>query len=140
MAYLKKKGVVYRMTMLAGPLMVAGWTLGECSYSELMKERRNEEIKEDKAVTEKIKSMIAEGEEDEKLAESDLPNPLRTREKYKEDRLKKVKDLRYKPDQTTAPSIEELKSKPSLKEVRERPLVLKDKLHLDKEDKDGGYM
>ena len=65
---------------------------------------------------------------------------MRTREKYKEDRLKKVKELRYKPDQTTAPSIEELKSKPSLKEIRERPLVLKDKLHLDKEDKDGGYM
>ena len=54
--------------------------------------------------------------------------------------MKKVKELRYKPDQTTAPSIEELKSKPSLKEIRERPLVLKDKLHLDKEDKDGGYM
>ena len=53
------------MTMLAGPLMVAGWTLGECSYSELMKERRNEEIKEDKAVNDKMRSMVGEGEDGE---------------------------------------------------------------------------
>ena len=65
---------------------------------------------------------------------------MRTREKYKEDRLKKVKEMRYKEGQTVAPSIEELKTKPSLKEIREKPLVIKDKLHLDKEDKDGGYM
>ena len=60
------------------------------------------------------------------------PNPLKTREKYKEDRLKKVKEMRYKEGQTVAPSVEELKSKPSLKEIREKPLVIKDKLHLDK--------
>merc|ERR1712100_782061 len=95
MAYLKKKGVVYRMTMLAGPFMVAAWTVGECSYSELMKEKRNEEIKEDKQVSGKMKSMVGEGEDAEKSSESDF-NPLRTREKYKEDRLKKVKDMRYK--------------------------------------------
>ena len=47
--------------------------------------------------------------------------------------------MRYKEGQTVAPSAEELKSKPSLKEIRERPLVIKDKLHLYKEDKDG-YM
>ena len=95
MAYLKKKGVVYRLTMLAGPFMIAAWTLGECSYSELMKEKRNEEIKEDNEVSDKIKSMVAEAEEAEKSLQSEL-NPLRTREKYKEDRLKKVKEMRYK--------------------------------------------
>ena len=63
MAYLKKKGVVYRLTMLAGPLMIAGWTLGECSYSELMKEKRNEEIKEDNLVHDKIKSMVEEDQD-----------------------------------------------------------------------------
>ena len=95
MAYLKKKGVVYRLTMLAGPFMIAAWTLGECSYSELMKEKRNEEIKEDNEVSDKIKSMVAEADETEKSLQSEL-NPLRTREKYKEDRLKKVKEMRYK--------------------------------------------
>ena len=66
MSYLKKKGVVYRLTMLAGPFMIAAWTLGECSYSELMKEKRNEEIKEDNQVNDKIKSMVSESEELEK--------------------------------------------------------------------------
>ena len=95
MAYLKKKGVVYRLTMLAGPFMIAAWTLGECSYSELMKEKRNEEIKEDNQVSQKIKSMVSEGDEGEKSMASDL-NPLSVREKYKEERLKKVKEMRYK--------------------------------------------
>ena len=49
--------------MLAGPLMIAGWTLGECSYSELMKEKRNEEIKEDNLVHDKIKSMVEEDQD-----------------------------------------------------------------------------
>ena len=66
MSYLKKKGVVYRLTMLAGPFMIAAWTLGECSYSELMKEKRNEEIKEDNQVNDKIKSMVSESDELEK--------------------------------------------------------------------------
>jgi hypothetical protein len=39
-----------------------------------------------------------------------------------------------------APTREELMNKPSLREVRERPMKIKnDKLHLDKEDKDS-YM
>ena len=41
---------------------------------------------------------------------------------------------------TGAPTMEELKSKPSSKDIKMRPLVQKnDKLHLDKEDKES-YM
>ena len=50
-------------------------------------------------------------------------NPMKSRDAYKKERLEKVKNMRSTPDQTAAPTMEELKSKPSIREIKMRPLV-----------------
>ena len=100
-----------------------------------MKERRNKEIKSEKHMDDQFKKMDEiEGEED-----GDTINPLKSREKYKEERLQKIKDLRYQEGQTTAPTMEELKSKPSLNDIRTRPLIKRDE-NLSKGQDDSSYM
>ena len=127
------------MTMLSGLFILGAQTAGELSYSELYKKVRNKEIDEEKKVAEKMKEMMPDVEEDP----NESKNPLFSRELYKEERLNRVKEMRKKTEFTSAPTMDELKSKPSLKEIKMRPLVVKaqdDKLHLEKEEKDGGYM
>ena len=69
---MKKKGVVYRATMLAGIFIVMLQAAGETAYGEFKKNQRNEEIEKEK----KAQSM-EEGEEDGGI------NPLSKRDRYK---------------------------------------------------------
>ena len=83
-------------------------------------------------------------DEEEKTESEDMSsmNPLIQRNAYRKDRLDRIAKLRSNDKELAinAPTREELLNKPSLREVRERPMKIKnDKLHLDKEDKDS-YM
>jgi len=51
---MQKKGVVYRLTMVAGFGFIASQTLGEIGYYRFVKKDRDDEIKEEK---EDIKKM-----------------------------------------------------------------------------------
>ena len=108
-------------------------------YSVFMKQFRNNQLEEQKKKEEKIESILED--EDEKPQDPSI-NPLVARNQYRKDRLDRIAKLRSNDNELAinAPTREELLNKPSLREVRERPMKIKnDKLHLDKEDKDS-YM
>ena len=80
---MKKKGMVYRLTMLMGAGMIGAQIVGESSYSFFYKDQRNQEIKEEKKMTD--------------LQDEEDSNPiLKSREQYKNERLNKIKEMRYK--------------------------------------------
>ena len=41
---MQKKGIVYRLSMLTGPAILASWAAYEMQYSYFDKDRRNEEM------------------------------------------------------------------------------------------------
>ena len=126
---MKKKGLVYRLTMIVGFGIIGMQTFGETGYSYYFKSGRTEQINNEKAVDLKIENISGDEEEEEEKKASGL---LKSREQYKKDRLKKIKDMRYQENQTVAPTMEELKSKPSKKDIVMTPLVKRDDmLHRD---------
>ena len=136
---MKKKGVVYRMTMIFGAAFIIANMGGETAYALFMKQTRTQQLQDEKKKKQKMDDI---GEDDEAADDGsivDKINPMASREKYREDRLNRIKKSREE-ERQVAPTREELSSQPSLREIRERPLVKRDdKLHLDKEDKDA-YM
>ena len=51
---MQKKGVVYRLTMIAGFGFIASQTLGEIGYYRFLKKDRDDEIKEEKENKQKM--------------------------------------------------------------------------------------
>ena len=85
---MKKKGVVYRATMFAGLFMIMVQVAGETNYSRFWKNIRNKELQDEKRLNEKIDQMEEEDSEEHKAM-----NP---REKYKVERLNRIKESRDK--------------------------------------------
>ena len=81
---MKKKGLIYRMTMMFGPVLILGGTSYEMAYSYYYKTTRNTEIEREKNREKVLKEIEGDGSEDEM-------GVLNSRDKYKEDRLKKIK-------------------------------------------------
>ncbi len=66
---MQKKGVVYRLTMIAGFGFIASQTLGEIGYYRFLKKDRDDEIKEEKEDIKKMAkfhSMTLEEQEEER--------------------------------------------------------------------------
>ena len=87
---MKKKGAVYRVTMVAGFAMIMMQVVGETNYSRFWKNIRNKEIEQEKALEKKIDDMEGETQDPE---EEKALNP---REKYKIERLNRIKEMREK--------------------------------------------
>ena len=72
----------------------------------------------------KIEKMEGLGDgEGEDSGVLDKMNPLKAREKYRQERINKIKEMRSNNEMMSGTTYEELKSKPSYKEVKMRPLV-----------------
>ena len=84
---------MYRATMLVGFSLIAFQATGETVYSEFMKKQRNQEIDEEKKTQDKIGAI--ENEDGPKLEKKSSLNPLSARDIYKQERLQKIKDLRF---------------------------------------------
>ena len=90
---MKKKGVVYRMTMFAGLFMIMVQVAGESNYSRFWKSLRNKEIQDEKSLNKKIDDMEEDGEGQDN---EESKSPMTSREKYKQERLNKIKESRDK--------------------------------------------
>ena len=95
---MKKKGLVYRFTMISGVAFIFLNMGGEMMYSVFMKQFRNIQLKQKKKTEDKIESMIEDEkeEEEEKSIVPDLTNlnPLVQRDAYRKDRLDRISKLR----------------------------------------------
>ena len=88
---MKKKGVVYRMTMFSGLFMIMLQVAGETNYARFFKNIRNKEIEQEKKLVEKIEGMEEDGPDSEEQKSS-----MSGREKYKQERLNRIKEMRDK--------------------------------------------
>ena len=132
---MKKKGAVYRLTMMVGFLIIGGQLVGESSYSFYKKEARNQEIEAARKQSDRINALSEEEDEEGK------GGLLRSREDYKQQRLKRIKEARSKQQDSgiAAPTMEEMQAKPSIRERKLQPLVKRDETLHAREDKDN-YM
>ena len=139
---MQKKGVVYRATMAAGLLFIAGQTVGEVGYWRLMRKDRDEVIASDKEDEKKmIRFMTLTEEEQEAETKDDLTKSVeaakqrkswfQSREDFKQERLAKIMKRKESEKQlnimSDAPTMEEMKeSGNSYQAVKQRKLVEKD--------------
>ena len=119
--------------MAAGIGFILLQTVGEVGYWRLMRKDRDDQIADEKEQQRKIarfQSLTAEEQEEEtsKELEKDIKAAqerkswLQSREDYKQERLNRIMKLKEKP---SAPLMEELDTKPSLNDIRQRKLIQK---------------
>lgn len=127
-----KKGVVYRLTMLGGFALIGYQAVGEVSYYKYMRKDRDEEIsseKEDQRKIARFEELSKDEQDEEELSEQmrkdveaakQRKSWLNSREDYKQQRLEKILAQKNK---AAAPTIDEIESKPTTKQIRAMPLT-----------------
>ena len=143
---IEKKGLVYRATMVFGFALIGYETAWQIGYYKYIRKDRNEELQEERenqfkrAKCKKLSKEEQDEEENEALKKEGEAAKARTtwlssREDFKQKRLEKILAQREKAGfNPTAPTTEELAAKPSLKDIRMRPLVQKAETEAGKGD------
>lgn len=123
---MKKKGLVYRMTMILGLTIVIGQFGGELAYQKYFKKDREQEIKAQKELDEK-KGRYDEEDQLNKDLEADTEKQRAGFfSSWSENRKKRLEKIKQSKERPTAPLLEELKEKPGYKEIKTRKLVVRD--------------
>eukprot|EP00347_Sterkiella_histriomuscorum_P006627 403352045 len=136
---MRKKGLVYRMTMILGLTIVVGQFGGELAYQKFFKKDREIDIQAEKELEER-KSRFSE---EDKLNE-DINNDIEGSKKkrsglissWSESRQKRLDKIKQSKERPSAPLLEELQEKPGYKEIKTRKLVERDPEYQTQNSKD----